>query len=320
MHRIDPRGSAPDTVAPGFLPGGLVLRTARPGDLDQLATLLTERGEAADAIDHRLIVDDPGSGLASCAVVIDGERVVSTATLLDETLVLSGVPIPAGQVELVATDREYEGRGLVRALMGWAHDRSARLGHLAQIMIGIPYFYRQFGYQYAVDMPHGRAARTVPPMPAGYAVRSAGTADIPAMARLQDAAQREYDLRMPHSAACWRWLVARTGSSQVVAERAGRAVGTGRVTPPGEDVVLGEVAAAEPPAVAALLAYAAGLAGAGDLPVFERGTALEAHLAQRPPAANMYYARVPDVAALLDHLRPGLSCRLMAAGLAAGTG
>jgi hypothetical protein len=225
VHCIDPPGSAPHAEAHGFLPDGLVLRTARHGDLDQLATLLTGRGEAADAIDHRLIVDDPGSGLGSCAVVVDSNR-----------------------------------------------------------------------------------------------VRPAGVADIPAMARLQDAAQREYDLRMPHSAACWRWLVARTGSSQVVVERAGRTVGTGRVTPPDEGVVLGEVAAAEPPAVAALLAYAAGLAGAGDLTVQERGAALDARLAQRPSAASMYYARVPDVAALLDHLRPVLSGRLAAAGLAAGSG
>ena len=46
--------------------------------------------------------------MGCCAVVVDGDRVVSTATLLDETLVLGGVPIPAGQVELVATDRAYE--------------------------------------------------------------------------------------------------------------------------------------------------------------------------------------------------------------------
>jgi predicted N-acetyltransferase YhbS len=302
------------------LPDGLVLRRSQPGDLDQLAVLLTERGEAADAVDHRLIVDDPGSGLESCAVVVDGDRVVSTATLLEETLVLSGVPIPAGQVELVATDREYEGRGLVRALMSWAHDRSARLGHLAQVMIGIPYFYRQFGYQYAIDMPHGRAARTVPPMPAGYAVRPAGAADVPAMALLQDAAQSGRDLRMPHSAACWRWLLARTGTRQVVVERAGRIVGTGRVTPPEEGVVLGEVAAAQPPAAEALLAFAAELAGAGDLTVQERNAALQAHLAPRPPAANMYYARVPDATALLDHLRPVLSGRLAGAGLTAGSG
>jgi predicted N-acetyltransferase YhbS len=302
------------------LPDGLFLRPAQPGDLDQLATLLAERGVAADAIDHRLIVDDPDSGLESCAVVVDGDRVVSTATLLDETLVLSGRPIPAGQVELVATDREYEGRGLVRALMGWAHERSDQRGHLAQIMIGIPYFYRQFGYQYAIAMPHSRGVHTVPPMPAEYCVRPAGEADMPAMARLQDAAQRGYDLWMPHSAACWRWLLARTGSSQLVVERAGRAVGTGRITPPDEGVVLGEVAAGEPPAEEALLAYAAGLSGTGDLSVRERGGALAAYLAPRPSAANMYYARVPDVAALLDHLRPVLSGRLTEAGLAADTG
>lgn len=63
------------------------------------------------------------------------------------------------------------------------------------------------------------------------------------------------------------------------------------MTAPDESVVLGEVAAAEPPAVEALIAYAAGLAG--DLTVQEWGAALEAHLPQRPSAANMYYARYP---------------------------
>ena len=74
-----------------------------------------------------------------------GDRVVSTATLLDETLWVRHpaglVELPAGQVELVATDRAYEGRGLVRALMGWAHERSRARGHLVQVMIGIPYFF-----------------------------------------------------------------------------------------------------------------------------------------------------------------------------------
>jgi hypothetical protein len=71
---------------------------------------------------------DPDAGWSSCAVVVDGDRVVSTATLLDETLHIGGVDIPAGQVELVATDRGYEARGLVRELIGWAHERSVRLG------------------------------------------------------------------------------------------------------------------------------------------------------------------------------------------------
>src|SRR5881392_2935738 len=106
------------------LPDGLTLREARPSDLDQIGELLATRGDDADALDHRLVVSDPDLGWPACAVVVDGDRVVSTATLLNEELRLGGVPLPAGQVELVATHRDYEGRGLVRALMGWAHRRS----------------------------------------------------------------------------------------------------------------------------------------------------------------------------------------------------
>ncbi|MFE6848643.1 GNAT family N-acetyltransferase [Streptomyces sp. NPDC057686] len=105
---------------PVSLPDGLVLRQARPEDLDQIGALLSERGEPDDAVDHRLVVTDPDAGWSACAVVVDGDRVVSTATLLDEEVCIGGVRLPAGQVELVATDSEYEGRGLVRALMHWA--------------------------------------------------------------------------------------------------------------------------------------------------------------------------------------------------------
>jgi ribosomal protein S18 acetylase RimI-like enzyme len=99
------------------LPGGLVLRGLRQEDVDQASELLAARGEASDAVDLRLVLDDPDAGFDAVAVVVDGDRVVSTAAILDETLHLDGLPIPAGQVELVATDRDYEGRGLVRALM-----------------------------------------------------------------------------------------------------------------------------------------------------------------------------------------------------------
>lgn len=305
------------------LPGGLVLRTARPSDLDQIATLLADRGEPADAVDHQLIVEDDKAGWEWCAVVADGDRVVSTLTLLDETLILGQTPIPAGQVELVATDREYEGRGLVRALMGRAHERSASRGQLAQVMVGIPYFYRQFGYQYTIDIPKARALRAAPAPEAGYLVRAGGAADIPAMAALEDAAQGGYDLRMPHSAACWRWLVARDGSTQLLAERGGVPVAAGRITSLDDDeIVLGEIAAADPAAACALAAHAASLAGDRGLMIHERRgypglEVLESYLAPPPAQAARYYTRVPDVAALFEHLRPVLSARL-AGGVRSG--
>lgn len=311
------------------LAGGLVLRTAGPADLDQIGALLAGRGQPPDAVDHRLVVEDPDAGWPACAVVVDGDRVVSTATLLDESLWLAGVEIPAGQVELVATDREYEGRGLVRALMDWAHRRSAARGQLVQIMIGIPYFYRQFGYVYAVPIAASRPVRQAPPpVGPGYPVRAATRQDIPAMARLQDAAQSGAGLLMPHSPPCWRWLVDRDGSTQWLVERDGVPVATGRTTPPEEGVLLGEPAAVDPPAAYALLHHALGVAGQDpatrarvvDRPGTVAGSALAACLGPPPERVERYYVRVVDPARLLEHLRPVLSSRLAASPLAGAAG
>lgn len=90
---------------------GLTLRTAAERDLDQICALLTARGEEADAEDLLLVVNDGDEGFDSVMVVVDGDRVVSTATLLAETVTIAGVDVPTGQVEMVATDPAFEGAG-----------------------------------------------------------------------------------------------------------------------------------------------------------------------------------------------------------------
>ncbi|GIH80875.1 GNAT family N-acetyltransferase [Planobispora longispora] len=303
------------------LAGGLVLRQAGPADLDQIGALLAERGEPADTLDHRLVVTDPEAGWPACAVVVDGDRVVSTATLLDEEVRVGGVRLPAGQVELVATDREYEGRGLVRALMRWAHERSAARGHVIQAMIGIPYFYRLFGYEYAVDIPPALAVRTPPPGEGTPALRAARPSDVPAMAALQEATQDRFDVAMPHSAACWRWLLAHESSTLWVLEHSETVIAAGRATPPDDEILLAEAAALDEAAARDLLRGVAALAPGGQVRVVHRaGTVTAAawrDLLDHEPRKNaeQYYIRIPDVAALLDRLRPLLWHRLTAAGL-----
>jgi predicted N-acetyltransferase YhbS len=301
------------------LPDGLVLRTLAPDDIDQVAALLAARGEPADGVDLELIAADPDAGADSIGVVVDAGRVVSTLTVLDETLVLDGLPVPAGQVELVATDPAYEGRGLVRALMRWAHERSRRRGHLAHVMVGIPFFYRQFGYAYTIPIHRWRRLERTPPIAEDLDVRPATPADIPAMAALQAAEQRRFRLSMPHSDACWRWLVARDGTQQWVAERGGAVVATARTTPPADGVVVGEVAAVDAAAAAGIVAQCRQATDA-DVVVQERpgtvaGAAVEPLLAPVTGRADWYYARVADLAALLAHLAPVLHARLVAAGL-----
>lgn len=297
------------------LPGGLVLRTARPDDLDRIGALLVDRGEAGDDVDHRLAVQDPELGWDACAVVVDGDRVVSTLTLLDETVRVGDVVLPAGQVELVATDREYEGRGLVRALMGWAHQRSAARGHLLQVMIGIPYFYRLFGYEYAIDIP--RARDLVDPPPADAAGRRRATpADLPALAALQDAAQRTYDVAVPHPAARQRWLLEHATSVTWVVERDGVVVASARTGLGCERVLVAEAAAVDDDAADRLLA--ALVAEHPSLRVVHRpgtvtGDRWDARLGEASPLAEQYYVRIPRPELVLDALRPVLSRRLASA-------
>lgn len=304
------------------LPEGLALRTARPDDAVQVQRLLAERGEPVDAVDHRLVVEDPDAGWESCAVVVDGERVVSTALLLDETLRVGDVVLSAGQVELVATHPEHEGRGLVRALMEWAHRRSAERGHVVQVMVGIPYFYRLFGYAYAMDVPPVRPLGTRPEVPAGHVVRRATVSDVPAMAALQDATQAAADVAMPHSSPRWRWLLERDSGALWVVERAGEVVATGRTTEPDEGVVLTEVAAQDDGAARALLGgVAASIGGDAEVLIADRpGPVADAAFGASLPApaselAEQYYVRIPDEVVLLDRLRPLLSGRLLASGL-----
>jgi hypothetical protein len=76
------------------LPGGLLLRACRPGDPQRVGELLAARGDPTDAEDQRLVADDPDTGPGATAVVVDGDRVVSTATLLAATVRVEDVVLP----------------------------------------------------------------------------------------------------------------------------------------------------------------------------------------------------------------------------------
>ncbi|MEU3649167.1 GNAT family N-acetyltransferase [Lentzea sp. NPDC034063] len=281
------------------------IRTSRPEDLPQVEKLVVSRMDPSDGVDARLLMTDPDAGCDWVGVADDAGRIVSTLTLMDETVTLAGLDIPAGQIEQVATDAEYEGRGLVRQLMGWANDRSAERGHLLQFVMGVPYFYRQFGYTYAIPIKQTRPLVRKPEAVAGHTIRRATEADIPVLNRLQDAAQQGADLRVGHGTPCWRWLIDRTGSITWIVDREGTPVATGRSTPEEEgDVVLGEIAGIDDDAVKALVALV-NPAEAG-----ERHPALEEYLGARRADLDQYMVRIPSIPRLLEHLRPVFAQRL----------
>lgn len=78
-------------------------------------------------------------------------KVVSSNCLMSQTWNIVGIDTPTGMPEIVGTHADYRRRGLGRKqfeLMNkWSEDR----GHLFNTIMGIGYYYRQFGYEYAID-------------------------------------------------------------------------------------------------------------------------------------------------------------------------
>ena len=80
-------------------------------------------------------------------------RIVSALFLIPQVWSYAGMPMPVGQPELIATHPDYRRRGLVRAQFDVIHEWSRAADHVWQFISGIPWYYRQFGYSYAIDLP-----------------------------------------------------------------------------------------------------------------------------------------------------------------------
>jgi GNAT superfamily N-acetyltransferase len=158
----------------------------------------------------------PTVSLDDVFVVVDSakdDRIVSALTLIPQIWRYEDVEFGVGRVELVATDKDYRKRGLIRALMDAAHERSAELGHLVQGITGIPHYYRKFGYGMAVDLGIRAAMNldAIPPLGEDqdpkYTLRPATEDDIPDMLRWMDYVSRDYLLTTAFSAEYLRYEI-----------------------------------------------------------------------------------------------------------------
>ncbi len=174
---------------------GLVMRHGRPEGAEELADfqaeLNTGPGEPSEGL--RVWTLDlmrgrlPGTDASDFTVVEDTNTgaIVSSLNLISQTWSYGGIEFDVGRIELVATHPDYRRRGLVREQMEVVHRWSAERGELVQSITGIPWYYRQFGYEMALESAGGRVghAEGVPTLKRGeaepYQVRVASADDLP---------------------------------------------------------------------------------------------------------------------------------------------
>jgi GNAT superfamily N-acetyltransferase len=212
---------------------GLVLRWGREGDLERITELygLVFRNAADEPPNARLplwaadtasgrhpLVDDIGD----FALVEDTRRgsIIAGLMMMRATWEYAGIPFGVGRPEAVASHPEYRNRGLVRAIFELFHARSAARGDLVQGITGIPYFYRQFGYEYALDLGGGFNVyfSAVPKLKEGavepYRLRPATVADLADVIMLYERERTRHHGGAPLLVSAridsdyWRWIIA----------------------------------------------------------------------------------------------------------------
>lgn len=157
-----------DLGLPRHLGDGLVLRWGTPADAEELGAfnvrIHSDNPEEPEEFlanwTHNLMSGrHPTTSAGDFTVVVDekeGGRIVSSMNLISQTWAYGGIPFGFGRPELVGTDDSYRRRGLVRAQFEAIHAKSAAKGELVQGITGIPWYYRQFGYDMALDLGGSR--------------------------------------------------------------------------------------------------------------------------------------------------------------------
>jgi hypothetical protein len=217
---MEKRNSAASVIAKP-LGGSLVLREIYEEDIAQLADFFVRIFAEDEGIDPdpriacwtkdliRLDDDPQRKRFGFLVQKEDTLEIVSALLAIPQIWTYDGIRLQVGRPEPVATDKEYRKRGLVRALFNEFHDRSEKYGDLMQSITGIPWFYRQFGYEMAVELAGSRSGfitqveAAEKDKLAGISVRQAQSEDIPFLAELYRSSASRYLIHCPLDENWW---------------------------------------------------------------------------------------------------------------------
>lgn len=302
----------------------MTIRTVTDADVPGVVALIADRIGEEDAPEAQLVFDDPGYDRTRWTVALDGDRVVSTMGTYPMRSTFGTVALPAALIEFVATAIGYEGRGLVRRQFDYHHADLERRGELLQAMVGITYFYRRLGYEYALPVAPWQQIPPdeLPPMPEGWSVRVAAEPDRETLLDLQLPIQDSVDFSIGFSGQMWDFVLRSPVYDTLLAESDGVAQACGRIYVDGEDPVVLDLAGGSKEGVLALLAGVATRNPGRVLTILTR-PGVSRHLedlGSRATHGEAYYARIGDPVRWLNAVRPELSRRLRDSPLAGERG
>jgi predicted acetyltransferase len=130
-------------------------RLETDGDIEQYLELIRNvfgQTSGVDNLAKNLIDHHPNMTLKNFFVMEHQGKMVATLNLIPVRWSIGGIPLRVAEMGHVATLAEYRHRGLQRMLANEFHKEVERQGYDVCAIEGIAYFYRQFGYEYALPL------------------------------------------------------------------------------------------------------------------------------------------------------------------------
>lgn len=296
-------------------------------------------GEGVAAMSQAMILHHPATRPEQWLYIEEDatRRIVSALCLIPWRWRYEEAELKVGEVGIVATLEEFRNRGLSRALTiqhrALLQAGSYDISHIQ----GIPYFYRQFGYEYAMPLEGGyrlelRDVHESESNP--MVIRPAGEADIPVLIRFYQAAADDLAISAYRSDAEWRYLLTHSLGTEMavdyflVIDAAGQPAGYVGVQRFGfgEGLNVNEVSRLNSATAAAVLGFLKGLAverGKLFIRLMPPGNSTLQKVAAAWGAQNTgryaWQINIPNVARLLGIIGPVLERRIAQSALAGYT-
>jgi len=344
---------------------GLILRRATVADAEALSAFNAEihreseddePNEAVAAWTRDLVEGDHptcGAGDFTVVEVQSTGQIVSSLKIIPQTWAYGGIEFGVGRSDLVGTHPDYQRRGLVRAQYEIVHQWSAARGHKIQAITGIPWFYRQFGYEMCLSLLGSRSGYlpNVPQLKEGeeepYRLRLAKRDDLPFIAQVYSRAEQRYRVTCIRDKALWRYeLDGRSKENinrrvlNVIETKGGEAVGFlahpsilwhSVIVATAYELLPGISWLAVTPSVVRYLKVTGDAYSAGDAEkslkafAFHLGGVHPVYEAMREDLPRVrkpyaWYVRIPDLPDFLRHMAPVIEHRLADSIVAGHTG
>jgi predicted acetyltransferase len=169
--------------------------------------------EDVDVIVRRFIENHPTMSLRNHFTLKYKDKMVASLNLIPQTWTIEGIELKVAEMGCVATLPDHRHRGLQRILNEEFDKVLYEEKYDLAVLAGIPYFYRQFGFEYSLplDFETKISLKDIPSYSQEYEIRTFREEDIPKASKLLATHQDEYYVHSVRSKEIWE-MQQETGS------------------------------------------------------------------------------------------------------------